>query len=72
MNFQPPDVFDRQDAEDLDDSDGIQCRRCGATGLYWQTVIAANGEEKHVLYDGATKRRHMCGIGSEAFDEVPE
>ncbi len=75
--MRPPDHFDRIDAEETerDNEDGIQCRRCGTTGLYWQTVAQADGRaDKATLFDGATRRRHVCNVanGVDAFDEVPE
>ena len=70
-----PDTFDRYDAEDSPDEDGITCRRCGATGLYWQRVTQADGRgEKSVLFSETTHRRHVCNAanGADAFDTVPE
>jgi hypothetical protein len=67
-----PDAFDRNDAHELDDADGIRCRRCGTEGLYWQRVTQADGRtEKSVLFDSHTKRRHECPApGADAFSEV--
>jgi hypothetical protein len=69
----PPDFFDRADAADLDDADGIQCRRCGETGLYWMKITQADGmSEKSVLFDSATEKRHICLMRTDAFAKVPE
>ncbi len=78
--MRPPDHFDRIDAEETerDDEDGIRCRRCGTTGLYWQKVVTSTGrEDKAALFDGTTKRRHACLGPSivnavDAFEAVPE
>lgn len=46
---------------ELDDADGIRCRRCHSDGLYWQKVTQADGmRESSVLFDSHTRRRHVC------------
>ena len=57
----------------LDDADGIQCNRCGETGLYWQPCVSPDGRsERMTLFSEATRRRHACSLNAEMFDEVPE
>ena len=56
-----PDHFDRQDAEEDDDTyaDRITCARCGAQGLHWQAVVKADGEPGCKLFT-ERNRPHKC------------
>jgi len=69
-----PDYFDRQNADEDDGTDLLACNHCGATGLYWQRVLARDGKsESSVLFDESNKRKHVCQIGSsDTFGEATE
>jgi hypothetical protein len=64
-----PDAFDMDDAAELGDQDDIVCKRCGAAGLYWQSVTQADGRgERYALFDGRSKRPHRCETGPISID----
>ncbi len=51
--------------DDLDDDEGITCKRCGEGGLYWQKVFGKDGTERAVLYDSADDKPHVCDFTND-------
>lgn len=63
--------IDPYDETELDDEDGVVCRRCSKANLYWQKVYAADGRsERSVLFDSADNRLHVCAPSAEDFEVV--
>ena len=63
-----PDYFDRYDAEEDQDAEGVTCKRCGAHGLEWGSAWDAGGAERRVLKEGS--RRHECRAQADDFEDV--
>lgn len=40
--------------------DRITCSRCGAQGLHWQVVFAANGMDEYAALFNERNRKHVC------------
>ncbi len=59
--------------EDIDESDGIPCRFCGAL-VYWGPHVNAVGLFDRRLFTAATRRLHDCRVkpDPDAFDVEPE
>lgn len=54
---------------ELDDDEGVTCKRCGEQGLYWQLVTQPDGRsEKPVLFDSADDRPHVCAPNPDDFE----
>ena len=43
----------------------LECRYCGAFGLYWQVIKGT-----YVIYEHATLTPHSCPTNSEGFEDV--
>jgi hypothetical protein len=59
-----------EDQHDPEPSDRITCRRCGETGLHWQSIIRSDGVPSHALFN-ERNRKHVCdenGPDADGFE----
>lgn len=63
--------IDPFDEVELDDEDGIVCRRCNKANLYWQKIYNRDGlSERSALFDSADNRQHFCEPSADDFEVV--
>jgi hypothetical protein len=69
--MESPDYDPEYDEQhDPEPSDRITCRRCGETGLHWQSIIRSDGTPSHALFN-ERNRKHVCdenGPDADGFE----
>jgi predicted nucleic-acid-binding Zn-ribbon protein len=68
MSGWTPKLFDEDDEEES----LAECKHCGRTHLYWQSIIKSDGEAGYALFDEKSRRRHQCQGRQIDESEFPE